>query len=151
VLIVAGALVACGNDPISIPTPRLSGSDQARCRRLVDALPGEVAGQEERQTQPAAALGRAWGDPAIVAECGVGLPSHFSRTSACTQADGVGWFVPDAQVADSSADVVMSTAGYRPILQVSVPAHYRPNGVAAAMVQLAPMVKEYTELVKPCL
>jgi hypothetical protein len=151
VLVVAWALVACGNDPISIPTPRLTAADQARCRRLVDALPGEVAGPEVRQSQPAAALGRAWGDPAIVAECGVELPSDFSRTSACTQADGVGWFVPDAQVADSSADVVMSTAGYRPILQVTVPAHYRPNGVAAAMVQLAPMVKEYTELVKPCL
>jgi len=45
---------------------------------------------------------------------------------------------------------VMSTAGYRPVLQVTVPAHYRPSGVAAAMVELAPMVKQYAALVRPC-
>ena len=65
-------------------------------------------------------------------------------------ANGVGWFVPDSQVNDQSADVVMSTAGYRPVLQVTVPATYRPNGLAAAMVELAPMVKQYTRLVHPC-
>ena len=149
-LIPALVLVGCGKEPVTIPTLRLTAADQAHCQRLVEALPDEVAGQDARMTQPAAALGGAWGDPAIVAQCGVGLPSDFSRTSSCTEADGVGWFVPDAQVDDSSADVVMSTAGYRPILQVTVPAHYRPNGLAAAMVELAPMVKEYTELVRPC-
>ena len=65
-------------------------------------------------------------------------------------ADGVGWFVPDSQVSDQSADVVMATAGYRPILQVTIPSHYRPNGLAAAMVELAPVVKKYTRLVHPC-
>jgi len=45
---------------------------------------------------------------------------------------------------------VMSTVGYRPILQVTVPATYRPNGLAAVMVELAPMVKQYTKLVEPC-
>jgi len=65
-------------------------------------------------------------------------------------ANGVGWYVPDAQFSDPSSDIVISTAGYRPILQVTVPGSYRPEGMAAAMVQLAPMVKEYTKLVKPC-
>jgi hypothetical protein len=150
VLVLALLLVACGKEPVTIPTLRLTAADQARCSRLTEALPEEVAGQEARKTQPAAALGGAWGDPAIVAQCGVRVPSDFSRTSACTEADGVGWFVPDAQVDDSSADVVMSTAGYRPVLQVTVPADYRPNGLAAAMVELAPVVKQYTELVRPC-
>jgi len=150
VLVLTLGLVACGKEPVTIPTLRLTATEQARCQRLVQALPDEVAGEDARETQPAAALGGAWGDPAIVARCGVGVPSSFSRASACTEADGVGWFVPDAQVDDSSADVVMSTAGYRPILQVTVPAHYRPNGLAAAMVELAPMVKEYSELVRAC-
>jgi hypothetical protein len=149
-LVVGLVLVACGKEPVSIPTLRLSATDQAVCQRLANALPDEVADQSRRKTQPAAALGGAWGDPAIVAQCGVDIPPDFSRTSACTQADGVGWFVPDSQVDDASADVVMATAGYRPILQVTVPANYRPNGVAAAMVELAPMVKQYTKLVKPC-
>jgi hypothetical protein len=143
-------LSACGKEPVSIPTLRLSADDQAVCQRLVNALPDTVAGQSRRKTQPAAALGGAWGDPAIIAQCGVGVPADFSKTSSCTEADGVGWFVPESQVDDQSADVVMSTAGYRPVLQVTVPAHYRPNGLAAAMVELAPMVNQYAALVRPC-
>jgi uncharacterized protein DUF3515 len=116
----------------------------------VNALPDRVADQGRRKTQPAAALGGAWGDPAIVAQCGVSAPGGLTRTSSCTVADGVGWFVPPDQVEDSSSDVVMSTIGYRPILQVAVPAKYRPNGVAAVMVELAPMVKQYLRLVHRC-
>jgi hypothetical protein len=149
-LAVGLLLTACGKEPVSIPTLRLSADDQAVCQRLVDALPDTVAGQSRRKTQPAAALGGAWGDPAIIAQCGVGVPPDFSKTAACTEADGVGWFVPASQVDDQSADVVMSTAGYRPVLQVTVPAHYRPSGLAAAMVELAPMVKQYARLVHPC-
>jgi hypothetical protein len=78
------------------------------------------------------------------------VPDGFTRTSGCQEADGVGWFVPDTQITDQSADVVMATAGYRPVLQVTIPASYRPNGVAAAMVELAPVVKKYTTLVRPC-
>ena len=143
-------LVACGKEPVTIPTLRLSADDQAACQRVVNALPDEVADQSRRKTQPAEALGGAWGDPAIVAQCGVPVPTDFNRTSACQTANGVGWYVPDAQFSDPSSDIVISTAGYRPILQVTVPGSYRPEGMAAAMVQLAPMVKEYTKLVKPC-
>jgi hypothetical protein len=116
----------------------------------VDAFPDAVADQSRRKTQPAAALGGAWGDPAIVAQCGVPVPTDFNRTSACQTANGVGWYVPDDQFSDQSSDIVISTVGYRPILQVTVPATYRPNGMAAAMVELAPMVKQFTKLVKPC-
>ncbi len=135
---------------MTIPTVRLTAADQAVCQRLVTALPDTLADQDRRKTQPAAALGGAWGDPAIVAQCGVGVPEDFSRTAACTVADGVGWFVPESQADDQAADVVMSTAGYRPVLQVTVPATYRPSGLAAAMVELAPMVKEYSTLVRSC-
>jgi Protein of unknown function (DUF3515) len=152
----AGALglvllvTACGKEPVSIPTLRLTAEDQAVCQRVVDALPDRVAEQSQRKTQPAEALGGAWGDPAIVAQCGVPVPAGFNRTSPCQTADGVGWYVPEAQFSDGDSDIVISTAGYRPILQVTVPATYRPEGMAAVMVELAPMVKEYTKLVKPC-
>jgi hypothetical protein len=144
------ALVACGKDPVSIPTLRLSAADQAVCQRLTNALPEKVVDQAQRKTQPAAALGGAWGDPAIVAQCGVPMPSDFTRTAACQTADGVGWYIPEAQFADDSSDLVIATAGYRPIVQVAIPATYRPNGLAAVMVELAPVVKEYTKLVTPC-
>jgi hypothetical protein len=148
--VLAVLLAACGKEPVSIPTLRLTPDDQAVCQRMVDALPHTLAGQERRKTQPAEALGGAWGSPAIIAQCGVGIPSQFSRSAACTVADGVGWFVPDSQVDDQSTDVVMSTAGYQPVLQVTVPSKYRPDGQAAAMVQLAPVVKKYATLEHPC-
>jgi len=143
-------LTACGKEPVSIPTLRLSPADQAVCQRVVNALPDKVYDQSRRKTQPAEALGGAWGDPAIVAQCGVPMPADFTRSSACQTANGVGWFIPEDEFQDQSSDIVIATAGYRPILQVTIPAKYRPEGMAAAMVQLAPMVKEYTKLVKPC-
>jgi hypothetical protein len=150
VLALGLLLAACGKEPVSIPTLPLSAADEAVCQRVVDALPDDVAGQSRRKTQPAEALGGAWGDPAIVAQCGVPEPKGFDRTSACTTADGVGWYVPEDEFRDESSDIVIATAGYRPILQVTVPAKYRPNGLAAAMLELAPMVKQYTQLVRPC-
>jgi hypothetical protein len=149
-LMVALAATACGKEPVTIPTLRLSAADQATCRQVTDALPDQVAGQDRRHTQPADALGGAWGDPAIVLECGVPVPDDFTRASGCQVANGIGWYVPDSQIDDQSADVVMSTAGYRPVLQVSIPASYRPNGVAAAMVELGPVVRQYTKLVQSC-
>jgi hypothetical protein len=150
VALVGLAATSCGKEPVTIPTQRLTVADQAACQQVTDALPDAVADQDRRHTQPAEALGGAWGDPPIVLECGVGMPAGFTRTSGCQEADGVGWFVPDSQIADQSADVVMATAGYRPVLQVTIPASYRPSGVAAAMVELAPVVKKYTTLVHPC-
>jgi hypothetical protein len=141
---------ACGKDPVSIPTLVLTASDQAVCQRVTDALPDKVAGQSRRKTQPAEAFGGAWGDPAIVAQCGVPLPGGFSRASSCTTADGVGWYLPDDQFRDPSSDIVISTAGYRPIVQVTIPGSYRPSGLAAAMVELAPVVQRYTKLVHSC-
>jgi hypothetical protein len=150
-VLALGLLVAgCGKEPVSIPTLRLSAADQAVCQRVANALPDEVADQSRRKTQPAAALGGAWGDPAIVAQCGVPVPAGFDRTSPCQTANGVGWYVPEAQFGDDDADIVISTAGYRPIVQVTIPATYRPEGLAAAMAQLAPVVRDYTKLVKPC-
>jgi hypothetical protein len=143
-------LTACGKEPVSIPTLRLSAADQAVCQRVANALPDTVYGQSRRKTQPAEALGGAWGDPAIVAQCGVPMPADFSRTSACQTANGVGWYVPDDEFGDPSSDIAIATAGYRPIIQVTIPAKDRPSGMAAAMVELAPIVKEYTKLVKPC-
>jgi hypothetical protein len=149
-LCLAVVLVGCGKEPVSIPTLQLSAADQAVCQRVVNALPAKVDGQSRRKTQPAEALAGAWGDPAIVAQCGVPLPVGFSRTASCQTADGVGWYVPDDQFQNSSSDIVISSAGYRPIVQVTIPGTYRPSGLAAAMVQLAPMVKAYTRLVVPC-
>jgi Protein of unknown function (DUF3515) len=143
-------LAGCGHEPVTMPTLRMSTADQAACTRLDAALPKKLDGQEPRKTSPAAALGGAWGDPAIVAVCGVDMPASFGAGSQCQVADGVAWYVPDTQINDTGSDVVMTTAGYQPVLQVTIPSSYRPNGVAAVMVGLAPIVKADLHRVHTC-
>jgi hypothetical protein len=143
--LVALALLvsACGKEPVSFPVLRLSPAAEAVCQRVTNALPSHLGGQSRRKTQPAEALGGAWGDPALVVQCGVGPPPELTRTSQCTVVNGVGWFLPPEQDANRSVDAVLSTVGYRPVLQLTVPAQDRGPILAAAEVELAPIVKQY--------
>jgi hypothetical protein len=142
---------ACGKDPVSIPNLRLSAADEAVCQRVADALPSHLGGKSRRKTQPAEALGGAWGDPPLVVQCGVGAPAELTRTSHCTVVDGVGWFLPPEEESDPSADAVLSTVGYKPVLQLTVPAQDRGSVLAAAEVELAPVVKAQLRAVRRCL
>ena len=72
-------LVACGKEPVTIPTLRLSAADQAVCQRVVDVLPDKLGGQGRRHTQPAEAYGGAWGDPPIVLQCGADVPAELNE------------------------------------------------------------------------
>ena len=144
-------LAGCGDNPVYLDTPTMEPADARACQHLKDALPDDVADQHRRLTQPASALGAAWGDdPPITLLCGVGVPASFDKFATCEQADGVGWFVPDDQLDDQSKDVTMTTVGYRPRVTVTVPARLRPEGVAAAMSTLAGPVKTELSLVQPC-
>ncbi len=128
----------------------MSDTDRATCNAFLDDLPRRLAGEEKRKVNPAAALGRAWGDPAIVVRCGVGVPPEFDETSACVVANGVGWFVPDQQVDDQGSDLLFTAVGYRPIVSVEVPDDYRPEGSAAVIAELADPVDQHLELVDDC-
>jgi hypothetical protein len=144
------AVSACGPAVVELETSDLSPSDEAACEAVLDDLPDRLGERERRPVEPASALGAAWGDPAVVLSCGV-RPPDLEPTAVCQEADGVGWYVDDAALEDDSVDVVMSTAGYRPAVEVVVPAEARPEGVAAAMAGLAEAVSQRTELVRPCL
>ena len=147
---VALLAAGCGDDPVPIPARPVAAADLPACRALVADLPDALGDRDRRLTVPAKPLGAAWGDPPVVLRCGVTLPDSFDRFATCQEANGVGWFVPDREFADQSADVHMTTAGYRPIVTVTVPAEDRPEGVAAAMADLAGVVRTHLELVKPC-
>jgi hypothetical protein len=136
-------LAACGKEPVTIPTTRMTADDQAVCQRLVNALPDELAGHGARKTQPAAALGGAWGDPAIVVQCGVDAPAGSG--DSCTEHDGVAWYADADATRDDAVDLVVSTAGSGPIVQLTVPAAYRPDGLSAATAQLASIIRENTQ------
>ena len=66
------------------------------------------------------------------------------------EANGVGWFVPPEAEADQSAAAPLTAAGYRPVVSVTVPADYRPEGVSSVMAELADPVESHLRLVEPC-
>ena len=149
-LVTVGLLTTCGSGAVAIDSPAPDARDRAACERILGALPDTVAGEEGREVTPADALGAAWGDPAIVLTCGVEMPAEFDEFATCVEANGVDWFVPAEQVEDDSRDVTFSTAGYRPIVELRVPAEYRPEGGAAALAELAKPLRKRLELVRAC-
>jgi hypothetical protein len=144
------ALAACADEPVSLDSPPVSQQDFDTCNAFLRDLPRRLDGHEARKVNPAAALGRAWGDPAIVVRCGVDVPDDFDDTAHCEVANGVGWFVPDEQIDDQDSDLVFTAAGYRPVVSVDVPHDYRPEGSAAVIADLADAVQEHLELVDDC-
>ncbi len=150
-MLLTALLAGCSNDPVAVSEPAdLAAADRETCRALLDDVPDSLGGRERREVEPADTLGAAWGDPPIVMTCGGEAPA-LSPTALCEEANGVGYFVEDAELKDDSTDVTLVTAGYDPIITVEVPAEQRPEGVAAAMAGLAAAVEEHTELVRECL
>jgi hypothetical protein len=143
--LVASSVLACG--AVDIPAGEVTREQRTACKALVDALPARVSDQPRRETE-GSPYGAAWGEPAIVLRCGVGEPRGFDQFSGCEVANGLGWFVPDEQIADQERDVVMTTVERSPRVEVTVPAEYRPP--PAVMVDLAEAIKRHTRLVKPC-
>ncbi len=143
-------LTGCADEPVSIPSTDAGPADRAACERFLADLPAEVAGEPERTLTDEGALGAAWGDPAIVLTCGGELPDDFDRFAQCVEATGVGWFVPSDAEADQSSTAALTAAGYRPVVRVTVPGDYRPEGVSSAMAQLAGPVRDHLRLVDRC-
>ncbi len=142
-------LAACSEAEVTLPTVDVAEDDLAACRALVRDLPSELGDRSRVPVLPADGLGAAWGDPAIVMTCGGEAP-EISRTAACTEVNGVGWYVDDGVIEDASVAATLVTVGYRPIVTLVVPPEQRPEGAAAAMAGLADAVQEHTELVQPC-
>jgi hypothetical protein len=145
VALLALCSAACGS--VEVPATEVVGSEQKACERLVAALPGTVADQEQRETK-GNPLGAAWGDPAIVLRCGVDKPADYDRFGGCQTVNGVDWYAPEADVADQSADAVLTTIGREPGVEVVVPPSYRPP--VAVMVDLGKAIEAHTKVVRRC-
>jgi hypothetical protein len=83
------------------------------------AWPSTVARQARVQTEPASGSVAAWGDPAVVARCG--LDPLGPTTDDCVTVDGVDWVV--RPLSDGS---VATTYGRDPAIEVLAPAAYGP-------------------------
>lgn len=144
-------LTACSGGRVQIEEHDLSGADRSACQELVDDLPETLAGEERRSVEPDDALGAAWGDPAYVLTCGVPEPSDYEPTAACNVVDGIGWYVPDDQLADLTEDATAIALSRTPYVEVLVPEEHRTEGIDRALAELAPVLKEHLGAGLDCL
>lgn len=145
--VVALLLATTAACAVEVPDTPASASERAACTELVDALPDRVSDQSQRETR-GNPLGAAWGDPAIVLRCGVGKPADYDPLDGCMRVNGVDWYASEDAATDQSTDVVLTTIGRAPGVELFVPAELRPP--AATLVDVAEAVKEHTREVRPC-
>lgn len=143
-------LVGCSGPYDARPPP--PGPDEAACADFMTSLPETLAGQDRREVTGGDGRVAAWGDPAIVLTCDVPLPSDFTDTSTCIEADGTGWFVPDDVLLsdDQTLDVTMTAVGFRPRVEVVLPGDYRPDGFQAVTGTIGRLVSEELTLEQRC-
>ena len=132
-LTVAGC--SSGPGPVAIGAPLTTGAVSAEvaaeCAELVAALPDEVdPGVERREVTGGSERFAAWGDPAVVLECGVVRPD---REEPPAIVNGVAWTVRDvgAGFRWTTRDLVVNLA-------VDVPDAY-PNGAELVNPLAAPI------------
>lgn len=114
-LAAALALAACGTD-----TVQASPADRAAdplCVKASRHWPHTVSDQGPRAVSTTSATVRAWGDPAIIARCGVTSPGPTS--SGCVTVDGIDWLA--TKLSDGGRYV---TFGRSPAIEVLVPTKY---------------------------
>lgn len=137
-LAALGPLAACGA-PAAPPQ-----ADRGTCAALVDALPATVGGAAVHKTTYEAT----WGSLSL--RCGVGRPKGFEATSECVSVGGVDWYAPPGWYDDPSADVDLTTVSLSPRTLLHVPAQDRGGPAAAALVDLAPVLKSHLRPAKHC-
>jgi hypothetical protein len=141
-LLAVAGLAGCGGNDVHVDGFAVGSRDRAACRQLLSSLPAELDDQS-RRTTTGSTYAAAWGDPAIVLRCGVPLPAGFAG-APCITRNGIGWSVPADQADGRGTEIVMTLAFRTPVVQVRVPAHYRPNGPAEVMADLDGLVRART-------
>ena len=108
------ALAACSR-PADVALPPQSSAPV--CRDA--AWPATVSGHSRADTSPADPSVAAWGDPALIARCG--LEPLAPTTDECVTVDGVDWVV--RQLSDGT---MATTYGRDPAIEVLAPSTYGP-------------------------
>lgn len=116
-------LTACGG-PGTVNASTAAQAGSPACTRAAAKWPATVAHEKIRSTSAKSVTVRAWGDPAIIARCGVSSPGP--TTDECFAVNGVDW------VADQLSDGFrFVTYGRSPAIEVLIPKKYEGWGVAA--------------------
>jgi hypothetical protein len=148
-LATAAALTSCSGGAVELDAEPPQGAAAEACADLLEALPDQVADQPAREVEPDTAPGAAWGDPPIVLTCTDEPPAGFGRTSTCTTANGVDWYLPEEQVTvEEVGKVTMTTVHREAFVRVELPPEHWPP--ATTMVDLAEAISENLEATGRC-
>jgi len=116
-LVAPFVLLLAGCGPVEVAEPELASAPA--CTRVAKHWPDTVADQERVETDPKGPAMHAWGDPPIIARCG--MPALGPTEQQCIDVSGVDW------VAEELSDGTrMTTFGRDPALEVIVPEEYGP-------------------------
>lgn len=116
----AACLLAVGACSSGVQVTPAAEAASASCVAASRHWPGTVGGQKPVATTSDSPAVRAWGDPAVIARCGV--PPVGPTTDECLDVNGVDW------VAHRLSDGVrFTTYGRSPAIEVLVPHHYAPE------------------------
>ena len=127
-------LTACSSGlAVSPPNPPPTGAAAFDCSAIHGRLPDRVAGQTVTAITPKSPLTSAWGNPAIVLRCGVGVPAALTPTSQLLTVDGVDW-LPE----QLTHGYLFTTVGRGVNVEVSVPDAYSPE--ADALADISPVI-----------
>ncbi|MBK7721549.1 MAG: DUF3515 family protein [Austwickia sp.] len=115
-IVLAGALAACsGRVEVALPVR----ADDPACARVGAHWPERVMGRERAATTAEGPAVAAWGDPALIARCGLQPPGP--TTDPCIGVDGVDWVSRQVE-----GGTIFLTYGRDPAIQVLVPTAYAP-------------------------
>ncbi|GAB3495956.1 DUF3515 family protein [Flexivirga lutea] len=132
-LALAAALTACGGDDTVKASPAGNAADPL-CAKASRHWPSTVSGQRTRPVSTDSPTVRAWGDPAIIARCGVTSPGPTA--TGCVSVDGIDWV--GSKLSDGGRYI---TYGRTPAIEVLVPTKYNslpPLGAFTKAVQQIP-------------
>ena len=115
--LAVGTLGGCSSS-VDVAVP--AGAASEACVAAAAKWPKTVGGQSLRATSSSSDAVRAWGEPAIIARCGVAPIGP--TTDQCVAVSGVDWVA--RQLTDG---VRFTTYGRSPAIEVLVPTAYRPE------------------------
>lgn len=94
-------------------------AEDPACTAASEHWPQEILDEAPRETEPSDPTVIAWGEPAIVARCG--MPALDPTENQCIVVNGIDWVAED--LGDGTS---LTTFGRTPAIQVIVPEEHGP-------------------------
>lgn len=117
-VLAAGLLLGGCSSAVEVGIP--DEADHEACAAASEHWPEEVTDETPTETDPSDPAVGAWGDPAIIARCG--MPALGPTEEQCVVVDGIDW------VAEELDDGTrLTTFGRDPAIEVIVPEEHGPG------------------------